>query len=302
MGVKAYRISINDEKVFNDFVKNNEICFNSEEDISSRENLKEYLDIKNMSPRVATSLVNLLDKLNKDDFLWLKNKDNFALGKVLEKFQYGKNKSKVDIEFIEIREIDDKIKSTFRGAKYATIKDEDFIKLSEEYFYKALKERESSNLEEISKHENSGKISFTKKDSDEEKSLVVNPIRFLLPLEDTDFSEKEKLEIDYKEKKNLDNKDFEIIMEINPSIKEKNKDTSVEVRKNNLPMIYEIKDLKEVEEKTYSLINDYNDIFLRQVKLAFEIYEMNVKNVEKIQKNFFEEYFKFWNNILGNSK
>ena len=121
MGVKAYRISINDEKVFNDFVKNNEICFNSEEDISSRENLKEYLDIKNMSPRVATSLVNLLDKLNKDDFLWLKNKDNFALGKVLEKFQYGKNKSKVDIEFIEIREIDDKIKSTFRGAKYATL-------------------------------------------------------------------------------------------------------------------------------------------------------------------------------------
>ena len=76
----------------------------------------------------------------------------------------------------------------------------------------------------------------------------------------------------------------------------------MEVRKNNLPMIYEIKDLKEVEEKTYSLINDYNDIFLRQVKLAFEIYEMNVKNVEKIQKNFFEEYFKFWNNILGNSK
>lgn len=155
------------------------------------------------------------------------------------------------------------------------------------------KTEDSKNLEdlkreEILKHQNSGVISLTK--DEEEKALAVNPVRFLLPLDYSKAPTKEeKLDIDYKEKEKSDDKSFEIIMEVNPNMGEEAKKKKIK-REKNLPMLYNKENL---EDETFGLIDDYADIFSRQMKLAMSFSEIYIKSMTNMQKSFFEEYFKF---------
>lgn len=155
----------------------------------------------------------------------------------------------------------------------------------------ASKNEEDLKLQEISKHQNSGVISFTKED---EKALAVNPIRFLLPLDYSKApSREEKLEIDYKEKDEPNKKDFEIIMEVNPSNFEDDRKKKFK-KKNNLPMLY---DKEKMEEETMGIIDDYADIFTRQMKLMMDFSEIYIKSVSSMQKSFFEDYFKLFDDF-----
>ena len=155
----------------------------------------------------------------------------------------------------------------------------------------ASKNEEDLKLQELSKHQNRGVISFTKED---EKALAVNPIRFLLPLDYIKAPAKEeKLEIDYKEKDEPSNKDFEIIMEVNPSNFEDDRKKKFK-KKNNLPMLY---DKEKMEEETMGIIDDYADIFNRQMKLMMDFSEIYIKSISSMQKSFFEEYFKLFDDF-----
>ena len=156
----------------------------------------------------------------------------------------------------------------------------------------ASKNEEDLKLQEISKHQNRGVISFTK--DEDEKALAVNPIRFLLPLDYSKAPTKEeKLEIDYKEKDEPSNKDFEIIMEVNPSNFEDDRKKKFK-KKNNLPMPY---DKEKMEEETMGIIDDYADIFTRQMKLMMDFSEIYVKSISNMQKSFFEDYFKLFDDF-----
>ena len=156
----------------------------------------------------------------------------------------------------------------------------------------ASKNEEDLKLQEISKHQNRGVISFTK--DEDEKALAVNPIRFLLPLDYSKAPTKEeKLEIDYKEKDEPSNKDFEIIMEVNPSNFEDDRKKKFK-KKNNLPMPY---DKEKMEEETMGIIDDYADIFTRQMKLMMDFSEIYVKSMTNMQKSFFEDYFKLFDDF-----
>lgn len=155
----------------------------------------------------------------------------------------------------------------------------------------ASKNEEDLKLQELSKHQNRGVISFTKED---EKALAVNPIRFLLPLDYSKAPAKEeKLEIDYKEKDEPNNKNFEIIMEVNPSNFEDDRKKKFK-KKNNLPMLY---DKEKMEEETMGIIDDYADIFNRQMKLMMDFSEIYIKSISSMQKSFFEEYFKLFDDF-----
>lgn len=155
----------------------------------------------------------------------------------------------------------------------------------------ASKNEEDLKLQELSKHQNRGVISFTKED---EKALAVNPIRFLLPLDYSKAPAKEeKLEIDYKEKDEPNNKNFEIIMEVNPSNFEDDRKKKFK-KKNNLPMLY---DKEKMEEETMGIIDDYADIFSRQMKLMMDFSEIYVKSISSMQKSFFEDYFKLFDDF-----
>ena len=155
----------------------------------------------------------------------------------------------------------------------------------------ASKNEEDLKREELSKHQNSGVISFTK---EEEKSLAVNPIRFLLPLDYGKAPRKEeKLEIDYKEKDEPSNKNFEIIMEVNPSNFEDDRKKKFK-KKNNLPMLY---NKEKMEEETLGIIDDYADIFSRQMKLIMDFSEIYMKTMTNMQKSIFEEYFKLFDDF-----
>ena len=156
----------------------------------------------------------------------------------------------------------------------------------------ASKKEEDLKLQEISKHQNRGVISFTK--DEDEKALAVNPIRFLLSLYYSKApSREEKLEIDYKEKDEPNKKDFEIIMEVNPSNFEDDKKKRFK-KKNNLPMLY---DKEKIEEETMGIIDDYADIFTRQMKLMMDFSEIYVKSISSVQKSFLEEYFKLFDDF-----
>lgn len=156
---------------------------------------------------------------------------------------------------------------------------------------KDLKKLDEKSLQELSNHQNRGVISFTK---DEEKSLAVNPIRFLLPL---DYSKaparEEDLEIDYKEKEEKSDKGFEIIMEVNPSNFQGKKKKNLK-KKNNLLMLY---DKEKIEEETMDLIDDYADIFSRQMKLIMDFSDIYIKSLSSMQKSFFEDYFKLFDDF-----
>lgn len=153
------------------------------------------------------------------------------------------------------------------------------------------KKLEDLKLKEISKHQNSGVISFTKEE--DKKSLAVNPVRFLLPL---DYSkaplQEDNLEIDLKEKEKPDDKGFEIIMEINPNIYEDKKKKNK--RKSNLPALY---NQEEVKEETLGIIDDYRELFSRQMKLALSFSEIYIKSIADMQKSFLEEYFNFLDSL-----
>ena len=154
------------------------------------------------------------------------------------------------------------------------------------------KNSKNLKIEELSKHQNSGVISFTK--DEEEKALAVNPIRFLLPLDYNKHTPKEeKLEIDYKEKDPESNKNFEIIMEVNPSNFEDDRKKKFK-KKNNLPMLY---DKEKTEEETMDIIDDYADIFTRQMKLMMDFSEIYIKSISSMQKSFFEDYFKLFDDF-----
>ena len=156
----------------------------------------------------------------------------------------------------------------------------------------ASKNEEDLKREELSKHQNSGVISFTK--DEEEKALAVNPIRFLLPLDYNKLTPKEeKLKIDYKEKDPESNKNFEIIMEVNPSNFEDDRKKKFK-KKNNLPMLY---NKEKMEEETLGIIDDYANIFSRQMKLIMDFSEIYVKSISSMQKSFFEEYFKLFDDF-----
>lgn len=154
------------------------------------------------------------------------------------------------------------------------------------------KNEEDLKLQDLSKHQNSGVISFTKEE--DEKALAVNPIRFLLPLDYSKAPPKEeKLEIDYKEKDEPNNQDFEIIMEVNPSNFEDDKKKKFK-KKNNLPMPY---DKEKMEDETMGIIDDYADIFTRQMKLMMDFSEIYVKSMANMQKSFIEDYFKLFDDF-----
>lgn len=156
----------------------------------------------------------------------------------------------------------------------------------------ALKNEEDLKLQDLSKRQNSGVISFTKEE--DEKALAVNPIRFLLPLDYSKAPPKEeKLEIDYKEKDEPTNKNFEIIMEVNPSNFEDDRKKKFK-KKNNLPMLY---DKEKMKEETMGIIDDYADIFSRQMKLMMDFSEIYVKSMANMQKSFFEDYFKLFDDF-----
>lgn len=158
------------------------------------------------------------------------------------------------------------------------------------------KKLEDLKLKEISKHQNSGVISFTKEE--DKKSLAVNPVRFLLPLDYSKAPLKEdNLEIDLKEKEKPDDKGFEIIMEINPNIYEDKKKKSK--RKSNLPMLY---NQEEVKEETLGVIDDYRELFSRQMKLALSFSEIYINSIADMQKSFLEEYFNFLDSLSKNKE
>ena len=61
-------------------------------------------------------------------------------------------------------------------------------------------------------------------------------------------------------------------------------------RERNLPMIYNKENL---EEDTLGLIDDYANIFSRQMKLIMDFSEIYMKTMTNMQKSIFEDYFKF---------
>ena len=82
-------------------------------------------------------------------------------------------------------------------------------------------------------------------------------------------------------------------MEVNPSNFEDDRKKKFK-KKNNLPMLY---DKEKMEEETMGIIDDYADIFSRQMKLMMDFSEIYVKSISSMQKSFFEDYFKLFDDF-----
>lgn len=130
-------------------------------------------------------------------------------------------------------------------------------------------------LKNLKKDLDSGVISFEEKA--EETSLALNPVRYLIPLESSP-NKKEKLDIDYKKKEGPSDKNFEIIIELNPEGHEVKKKR----RSSRLPAPHGVGYLQRTKRENPkidkgSLFYDYLEIYLNRTK--------------NIEKKFFEDYF-----------
>lgn len=134
---------------------------------------------------------------------------------------------------------------------------------------------EEQRLKNLKKDLDSGVISF--EENNEETSLTLNPVRYLIPLE-RDPNKKEKLDIDYKKKEGPSDKNFEIIIELNPEGHEVKK----KGRSSRLPAPHGVGYLQMTKRENPkidkgSLFYDYLEIYLNRTK--------------NIEKKFFEDYF-----------
>ncbi|MDK7354563.1 hypothetical protein QP518_02215 [Peptoniphilus harei] len=135
---------------------------------------------------------------------------------------------------------------------------------------------ERQKLKNLKRELDSGVISFEEKTED--TSLALNPVRYLMPLESKP-NKKEKLDIDYKKKDQPSDKNFEIIIEVNPKGYEENKKRR---RESKLPAphkSYPLERVKRDQQKINkgSLFYDYLEIYLNRTK--------------NIERQFFEDYF-----------
>lgn len=135
---------------------------------------------------------------------------------------------------------------------------------------------ERQKLKSLKRELDSGVVSFEEKT--EETSLALNPVRYLIPLESKP-NKKEKLDIDYKKKDQPSDKNFEIIIEVNPKGYEENKNRR---RESKLPAphkSYPLERVKRDQQKINkgSLFYDYLEIYLNRTK--------------NIERQFFEDYF-----------
>lgn len=139
------------------------------------------------------------------------------------------------------------------------------------------KDEKRQKIDNFSRDIDSGVISFT--EENEEKSLALNPVRYLIPLDSSSSKKKEKLDIDYKKKDQPSDKNFEIIIEVNPKGYEENKKRR---RESKLPAphkSYPLERVKRDQQKINkgSLFYDYLEIYLNRTK--------------NIERQFFEDYF-----------
>ena len=135
---------------------------------------------------------------------------------------------------------------------------------------------ERQKLKNLKRELDSGVVSFEEKT--EETSLALNPVRYLIPLESKP-DKKEKLDIYYKKKDQPSDKNFEIIIEVNPKGYEENKKRR---RESKLPAphkSYPLERVKRDQQKINkgSLFYDYLEIYLNRTK--------------NIERQFFEDYF-----------
>ena len=135
---------------------------------------------------------------------------------------------------------------------------------------------ERQKLKNLKRELDSGVVSFEEKT--EETSLALNPVRYLIPLESKP-NKKEKLDIDYKKKDQPSDKNFEIIIEVNPKGYEENKKRR---RESKLPAPHKSYPLERVKRDQQninkgSLFYDYLEIYLNRTK--------------NIERQFFEDYF-----------
>lgn len=135
---------------------------------------------------------------------------------------------------------------------------------------------ERQKLKNLKRELDSGVISFEEKTED--TSLALNPVRYLMPLESKP-NKKEKLDIDYKKKDQPSDKNFEIIIEVNPKGYEENKKRRRESKLLAPHKSYPLERVKRDQQKINkgSLFYDYLEIYLNRTK--------------NIERQFFEDYF-----------
>lgn len=141
------------------------------------------------------------------------------------------------------------------------------------------KDEKGQKNNNFSRNINSGVISFT--EENEEKSLALNPVRYLIPLDSSSSKKKEKLDIDYKfkDKDESNHKNFEIIIEVNPKDFEENKKRK---RGDNLPLP-RINYINAEDKKKSSKIGPGS--------LFYDYLEIYLNRTKNIERQFFEDYF-----------
>lgn len=277
--MKVYRFNLDLEK-FDNFINTNRLFILEDKNISSKKDLDDFLlEEKNKKYK---SLVNNFLKLDVGDFVWLRAKEEYALGKIKSNVFYNEAlEVSLDIKKVSYEEVPQKLKKVTRGSKLISINDEYIFSESKKIYDKSY---------DYSSYVDSGLITIKNNraalDVGYENTNRGNfPPALRKSGQVAIYKDRENIKINYKnhktpEKEKHEEKNFDLIFEMNPK-----------EEKSLLP-------LRASDINMESLPLVYSKFLKLQFDFAKEFTKTSMENLAKVNIKFWQEYLKLlkeWN-------
>lgn len=280
--MKVYRFNLDLEK-FDNFLNTNRLFILEDKNISSKKDLDNFLlEEKNKKYK---SLVNNFLKLDVGDFVWLRAKEEYALGKIKSNVFYNEAlEVSLDIKKVSYEEVPQKLKKVTRGSKLISINDEYIFSESKKIYDKSY---------DYSSYVDSGLITIKNNraalDVGYENTNRGNfPPALRKSGQVAIYKDRENIKINYKnhktpEKEKHEEKNFDLIFEMNPK-EEKEEKSLLPLRASDINM--------------ESLPLVYSKFLKLQFDFAKEFTKTSMENLAKVNIKFWQEYLKLlkeWN-------
>lgn len=271
--MKVYRFNLDLEK-FDNFINTNRLFILEDKNISSKKDLDDFLlEEKNKKYK---SLVNNFLKLDVGDFVWLRAKEEYALGKIKSNVFYNEDlEVSLDIKKVSYEEVPQKLKKVTRGSKLISINDEYIFSESKKIYDKSY---------DYSSYVDSGLITIKNNraalDVGYENTNRGNfPPALRKSGQVAIYKDRENIKINYKnhktpEKEKHEEKNFDLIFEMNPK-----------EEKSLLP-------LRASDINMESLPLVYSKFLKLQFDFAKEFTKTSMENLAKVNIKFWQEYLK----------
>lgn len=308
MKAEMYRYLVKNENLWKEFLARGKVFLTSPVVSKDMEELKSSLLKEGReTSRSLQTKVNTISRMKPGDYLWMKYKEEYALGKVTSYAIFHQGTFGIDLELysVDSSNVPETLKRSFRGIDLSRILDKNVYDVTEEIFT-LLKEKQMQDRPLHSEAQVAKKQAEMGKDTPKESQSA---------MEILSQSEKDRLELEFekqrgelvkvhppmvkekneltvyppKEKRKLSKKErkdptFELVIEMHAP-----KDLRIEKQSSHLPAVAKKRGelpIKDERHQVFEMFNQSVKFYLQWQRMNFEMYLQS-------QKMFYENYMAF---------